>query len=343
MTTEYNLAKQQLGRDGPKVPQLGFGLMGLSAYYAGAPSRQDALKLLDYAADSGCTFWDTSDIYGDNEDLIGEWFKKSGRRDEIFLATKFGFRTDESKLEVIGTAEYVHSACERSLKRLGVSTIDLYQQHRVDANTPIEITVRAMAELVKAGKVRYLGLSECSAATLRRAHAVHPITSVQVEYSPFSLDIEHEKINLLATCRELGVAVIAYSPLSRGLLTGKIRKYEDLEEGDARKDLPRFSKENFHKNLELVDKLDEIAKAKGVSSAQLVLAWIMAQGKDIFPIPGTTKIKYLEQNLGSLNVELSSAEEAQIRSVVNAADVAGGRYYDAVAALAFLDSAPLRD
>jgi aryl-alcohol dehydrogenase-like predicted oxidoreductase len=180
----------------------------------------------------------------------------------------------------------VHSACEKSLRRLGVSTIDLYQQHRVDANIPIEITVKAMAELVKAGKVRYLGLSECSAATLRRAHAVHPITSVQVEYSPFSLDIEHEKNNLLATCRELGVAVMAYSPLSRGLLTGTMRKYEDIPDDDFRKILPRFSKENFHKNLELVDKLDRIAKEKGVSSAELVLAWVMAQGKDIFPIPG---------------------------------------------------------
>jgi len=198
-----------------------------------------------------------------------------------------------------------------------------------------------MAELVKAGKVRYLGLCECSAATLRRAHAIHPISAVQVEYSPFSLDIEHQDINLLATCRELGVAIIAYSPLGRGLLTGTLRKYEDIEEGDVRKTLPRFFKENFYKNIELVNKLEGLAKGKGVSSSQLVLAWVMAQGPDIFPIPGTKKIKYLEQNLASVNVKLSEAEEAEIRSVVNAAEVEGGRYGDKAAAWVNLDTVPL--
>jgi len=340
--TATSIPKLPLGRTGPLVPQLGFGLMGLSAYYSGAPSREDAFKVLDHAANTGCTFWDTSDVYGDNEDLVADWFKKTGRRDEIFLATKFGIAIGDNGVpEIKGTAEYVHAACEKSLKRLGVATIDLYYQHRVDASTPIETTVKALAELVKSGRIRYIGLSECSSATLRRANAVHPITAVQIEYSPFSLDIEHDDIGLLATCRELGVAVVAYSPLGRGLLTGTIRKWEDIEADDVRRHMPRFYKENFHKNIDLVDKLQDIAKEKGVSTSQLALAWVMAQGTDIFPIPGTKKIKYLDENLGSLNVKLSKEEEREVRELVNAAEVKGDRYSDQTGAtLVFLDTPP---
>jgi len=321
------LPTRALGRNGPQVSKLGFGAMGFSSFYNSKNADTEAFyKILDRAADLGCTFWDTSDAYGNNEDVLGTWLARSGRRDEIFLATKFAIYTDEDGTRKIrGDPEHVRAACERSLKRLGVSHIDLYYQHRADQNIPIEITVRAMAELVKEGKVRYLGLSECSAATLRRAHAVHPISAVQVEYSPFTLDIE--KVGVLDTCRELGVAVVAYSPLGRGLLTGKIRTREDLSEHDYRlRAAPRFSEENFPKNLVLVDRLGQIAKRKGVTIGQLTLAWIMAQDELIIPIPGTTKVPYLEENVGSLNVELSHEEEAELRRDVDAAEVSGDRY-----------------
>ncbi|KZT35662.1 aldo-keto reductase, putative [Sistotremastrum suecicum HHB10207 ss-3] len=334
---------RNLGKNGPAVSALGFGAMGISAFYStGKTTDEEALDLLSHIADARCTFWDTSDIYGNNEDIIGEWFKKTGRRKEIFLATKFAFTsTEDGSYLIRGDPEYVHEACDRSLKRLGIDTIDLYYMHRVDGKVPIEKTVTAMAELVKAGKVRHLGLSECSAATLRRAHAIHPISAIQMEYSPFAIDIESEQSKLLATARELGVTVVAYSPLGRGILTGKYRSPSDFEPGDMRHWMPRFSPENFAKNLTLVDKFTEVAKKKGVTAGQVTLAWILAQGEDIIPIPGTKKTKYFDENWAALEVHLSEDQIQELRAAVNEADVAGARYPEALAYLSVQDTPPL--
>ena len=282
-------------------------------------------------------------MYGDNEELLGKWFARNpGAREKVFLATKFaiciapdGSRTTRSD------PEYVKQACEKSLKRLGVDCIDLYYCHRVDRKTPIEKTVRAMAELKNEGKIRYLGLSEVSAATLRRAHKVHPIAAVQIEYSPFSIDIESPETNFLATCRELGVATVAYSPLGRGMLTGQYKSPDDLEEGDFRKAAPRFSAENFPKNLKLVDTLKAIADRKECTPGQLTLAWLMRQGQDIIPIPGTKKEKYLVENWESLKVTLTDGEEKEVRKVVEEADVHGERYRSAMMGSVFADTPEL--
>jgi aryl-alcohol dehydrogenase-like predicted oxidoreductase len=274
--------------------------------------------------------------YGDNEDLLGQWFKANpDKRQEVFLATKFAIREGHV---VDSSPEYVKQACERSLQRLGLSQIDLYYCHRVDQKTPIEFTVQAMADLVNLGKVKHLGLSEISSDTLRRAHKVHPIAAVQVEYSPFALDIESKQIDLLKTCRELGVAVVAYSPLNRGMLTGQIKSPDDFEEGDFRLMSPRFSAENFPKNLKLVDRITEIARNKGVTSGQLTLAWLMAQGEDIFPIPGTTKQERLEENVGSLKVKLSADEEKTIRRACEEAEVGGERYPESFMKMCYADT-----
>jgi aryl-alcohol dehydrogenase-like predicted oxidoreductase len=274
--------------------------------------------------------------YGDNEDLLGQWFKANpDKRQDIFLATKFAVREGHV---VDSSPEYAKQACERSLQRLGLSQIDLYYCHRVDQKTPIEFTVQAMADLVNLGKVKYLGLSEVSSDTLRRAHKVHPITAVQVEYSPFALEIESKQIDLLKTCRELGVAVVAYSPLNRGMLTGQIKSPDDFEEGDFRLMSPRFSAENFPKNLKLVDRITEIAKNKGVTSGQLTLAWLMAQGEDIFPIPGTTKQERLEENVGSLKVKLTADEEKTIRKACEEAEVGGARYPESFMKMCYADT-----
>ncbi len=256
--------------------------------------------------------------------MIGKWFKANpDKRQDIFLATKFAVKNG---MEVDSSPEYVKVAIEKSLQRLGTDHIDLYYCHRVDQKTPIELTVQSMADLVNLKKVKYLGLSEVSSETLRRAHKIHPISAVQIEYSPFALEIESKQIDLLKTCRELGVAVVAYSPLNRGMLTGALKGPDDFEEGDFRRFAPRFSAENFPKNLKLVDRITEIAKAKGVTPGQLTLAWLMAQGEDIFPIPGTTKPERLEENVGSLKVELSKEEEQNIRKACEEAEIAGGRY-----------------
>ncbi|KIM36704.1 hypothetical protein M413DRAFT_449041 [Hebeloma cylindrosporum] len=277
-------------------------------------------------------------MYGDSEDLLGKWFKKTGKRDQIFLATKFGFT--ESGLN--GTPEYVRTAAETSLKRLGVETIDLYYLHRADQNVPIEKTVGAMAELVKEGKVRHLGLSEISSATLRRAHAVHPIAAVQVEYSPFCLDIEDEKIGLLKTCRELGVTIIAYSPLGRGMLTGAYKSHDDIPDDDWRKTIPRFGPQNFPNILKLVKGLQELGAKHDATPGQVTLAWLLAQGEDIIPIPGTKKIKYLKENLGALNVKLTPAEVAEVREIARKADaVQGDRYPASSMHTLFADTPPL--
>lgn len=321
------ITKHKLGQDGPQVPCMGFGLMGLSIAYGATESTEERLKVLDRAYELGETFWDSADIYGDSEELVGEWFKRTGKRNEIFLATKFALTLDDKGgMTIRSDPEYVKAACNKSLGRLGVDSIDLYYCHRVDGKTPVEKTVEAMAELKKEGKIKYLGLSEVSSATLRRAHAVHPITAVQIEYSPFAMDIEHPQIALLKTCRELGVATVAYSPLGRGFLTGAYKSPADFEEGDFRSYSPRFSEENFPKNLELVKHLQDIAEKKNCSAGQLSLAWLLSQGTDIFPIPGTKKIKYLEENMGALQIKLSTAENKEIREAIERVEMSGDRY-----------------
>lgn len=301
--------------------------------------------MLTKAADLGIRFWDTSDIYGPhtNEQLLGKWFKDTGRRREIFLATKFGnLKMPDGSMSVRGDKAWVKQACAESLERLGVEQIDLYYQHRVDTNVPIEETVQAMAELKAAGKIRYLGLSECSAATLRRAHAVHPIAAAQMEFSPFALEIESAQTDFLRTARELGVAIVAYSPLGRGFLTGAIQSRADLDPKDTRASHPRFSEAHFDDNLQLVQKLSELARKKGCTPGQLSLAWVAAQGEDIIAIPGTKRVKYLEENVQAASIRLSQAEEAEIRAVIES--VGGGkgeRYPAAMMARCFGDSPEL--
>ncbi|KZT34482.1 aldo-keto reductase, putative [Sistotremastrum suecicum HHB10207 ss-3] len=338
-----SLATRKLGKNGPEVTAIGFGAMGISAFYTtGKTSDEESFKLLDHIVDSGCTFWDTSDIYMNNEDVIGAWFKRTGRRTEIFLCTKFASSIDKDGNRVVrGDPEYVHQACARSLKRLGIDVIDLYYVHRIDPKVPIEKTVGAIAELVKAGKVRHVGLSECSSETLRRAYAVHPIAAVQMEYSPFALEIESEQTKLLATARELGVAIVAYSPLGRGVLTGQYKSRDDFAPDDFRLAMPRFSAENFDKNLVLVDKLRVLAERKGATPGQLTLAWILAQGPDFIPIPGTKKIKYFDENIGALNVQLTPEEIQEIRAASEAAEVKGGRYPEAMMQYCFGDTPAL--
>lgn len=278
--------------------------------------------------------------YGDNEILLGKWFAANkDKRDDIFLVTKFA--VDQKTFQVDSSPEYAKKCCNASLERLGLPHIDLYYCHRVDGKTPIEKTVEAMVELKKEGKIKYLGLSEVSSSTLRRAHAVHPITAVQVEYSPFALEIESKQIDLLATCRELGVAVVAYSPLCRGILSGALRSPDDFAEDDFRRMMPRFSAENFPKNLKLVDQITEVAKKKGVEASQVTLAWLLAQGDDIFPIPGTTKVNRLKENLGALNVKLSQEEEQYIRKASEEADVGGERYAPELMSQCYADTPAL--
>lgn len=282
-------------------------------------------------------------MYADSEDLLGKWFAANPeKRSSIFLATKFANRILPSGQRAVDSSpEYCKEACARSLKRLGLPYVDLYYCHRLDSKTPIEKTVQAMKELQHEGKVKYLGLSECSAESLRRACKVVHIDCVQVEYSPWALDIESKDIDLLRTCRELGVAVVAYSPIGRGMLSGTIRNRDDLPEGDFRRMAPRFSKENFPKNIKLVDEISEIAKEKGCTPTQLTLAWLMAQGDDIIPIPGTTNPKRLEENLDSLKVKLSKDEEQRIRKVCEEAEISGGRYPESFTAALYADTPAL--
>lgn len=330
-----------------KVAAQGLGCMGMSFGYTsfGGFDDTESAKVFTRAADMGITFWDTSDMYGPetNEKLIGKWFKDTGRREEIFLCTKFGNVYQEGKRGTVrGDAAYVKQACAASLERLGIDTIDLYYQHRVDDKTPIEETVTAMAELKKEGKIRYLGLSECSASTLKRAHAVHPIAAIQMEFSPFALEIESDQTQLLATARSLGVKIVAYSPLGRGFLTNTITSRDDFGAGDVRASHPRFSEEHFDENLKLVSTLSSIAAKKGVTSGQLVLAWVLAQGQDFIPIPGTKRIKYLEENAKAVDVKLSEQEEKEIRAEIE--KVGGGkgaRYPPAMMQKCFGDSPEL--
>ncbi len=316
-----------LGRNGPRVSALGLGCMGMSAFYGGRSDDDAAIAVIHAAIEHGVSLIDTADMYGPhtNEVLVGKAL--AGRRDQVVLATKFGIKldpNDPAARGIDGRPEYVQSACEASLRRLGVDHIDLYYQHRVDPNVPIEDTVGAMARLVEQGKVRFLGLSEAAAATIRRAHAVHPITALQSEYSLWSRDPEHDGV--LETVRELGIGFVPYSPLGRGFLTGAIRSPEDFEADDYRRHSPRFQGENFDRNLQLVERVRELAQAKGVTPGQLALAWVLAQGEDLVPIPGTKRLAYLEENLGALQVKLSAEELAQIEAIFPADAAAGHRY-----------------
>ena len=319
------MQQRQLGKSGPMLSAMGLGCMGMSEFY-GVGDEVESLATIHRALDLGINFLDTADVYGhgDNEILVGKAIRD--RRDKVFLATKFAILRDRANPAlrgVSGKPAYVRSSCEASLKRLGLDHIDLYYQHRVDPDTPIEETVGAMAQLVREGKVRFLGLSEASAATIRRAHAIHPITALQSEYSLWTRDPEDE---VLPTTRELGIGFVPYSPLGRGFLTGQIKKFDDLAVDDFRRFSPRFQGENFQKNLDLVARVDQLAKEKGCTSGQLALAWLLAQGNDLFPIPGTKRRKYLEENVAALGVQLTPANLRRLDEVAPKGVASGQRY-----------------
>jgi aryl-alcohol dehydrogenase-like predicted oxidoreductase len=315
-----------LGPNGPEVSAIGLGCMGMSAFY-GRGDDEESTRTIHRALELGCNFLDTSDMYGPhtNEELVGRAI--AGRRDEVFLASKFGIKIEPGegdgppRRSLDGSPDYVRAACEGSLQRLKTDHIDLYYQHRVDPDTPIEETVGAMAELIAAGKVRHLGLSEASAATIRRAHAVHPITAVQTEYSLWTRDVEAE---ILPTLQELGIGLVAYSPLGRGFLSGRFSSPEELDEGDFRRYGPRFSGENLTANLKLAERVKELAEEKGIAPGQLALAWVLHRWEQIVPIPGTKRVSYLEENLAAAEIELSPEEVRRIAEEVPAAS--GDRY-----------------
>jgi aryl-alcohol dehydrogenase-like predicted oxidoreductase len=319
--------QRNLGGEGLVVSELGLGCMGMSEFY-GTGDEDESIATIHRAIELGITFLDTADMYGPftNEKLVGKAI--SGRRDQVVLATKFGNERSEdgARLGINGTPEYVRRACDASLQRLGVDHIDLYYQHRVDPDTPVEETWGAMKELVEAGKVRYLGVSEAAPETIRRAHAVHPVSALQTEYSLWSRDVEDE---ILPTARELGIGFVPYSPLGRGFLTGQINSPDDFEEDDFRRNSPRFQGENFERNLDLVRRVREIADEKGVTPGQLALAWLLHQGDDVVPIPGTKRRKYLEENAAAAEIELTGEDLSRIEEVAPAGAAAGERYDEA--------------
>jgi aryl-alcohol dehydrogenase-like predicted oxidoreductase len=319
------MKQSKLGNQGLIASQMGLGCMGMSEFYGNA-NEAESLRTINKAIDSGVNLLDTADMYGPfkNEILLSKVLKE--RRNEVVLATKFGIvrsATDPTVRGFNGSPEYCKKACEGSLQRLGIETIDLYYLHRIDPNIPIEETVGAMADLVKEGKIRYIGLSEVAPATLRRAFKVHPISALQTEYSLWSREPEDE---IIPACRELGVGFVPYSPLGRGFLTGEIKSFDDLAPDDFRRFSPRFQGENFEKNLVLVDKIKQLASEKGCTASQLALAWVMAQGDDIFPIPGTKRVKYLEENIAAADIKLSKEELAEINAIAPKDVAAGTRY-----------------
>ncbi|CAG8004598.1 unnamed protein product [Penicillium salamii] len=328
MSTSNFLSARRLGRNGPIVPRLGFGLMGSSGVYGRPAGDKERLRFLDQAYERGERFWDTADKYGDSEDLLSQWFAANPeKRKKIVLATKFGIKTTAGipGFSVDSTPEYCRQAIEKSLERLGLPFVDVYYVHRLDKITPIEKTMEAMVELKTAGRIKHIGLSECSAESLRRACVVHPVTCVQVEYSLFCRDIESPQTQLLEVARELGVAIVAYSRLGNGLLGGAIRSREDVTKpNDSRWALPWLSEANIHQNLVVLDKISQFAQSMSLTPAQLALAWLLAQGDDIFPIPGTSNIHRLEENLRSLSVSLSNRDEQVLREASEG--IVGGRF-----------------
>ncbi|KAF2498732.1 Aldo/keto reductase [Lophium mytilinum] len=332
-----------LGKNGPSVPQLGFGLMGMSYdSYGSIPSDEERFAILDRAYELGARFWDSSDLYGDNEVLLAKWFKRTGKRSEIFLATKFGFVKGSPSYAVNSSGEYCKTACAESLRLLEIDYIDLYYMHHANPKTPIEETMRALVELKAEGKIKHIGLSAVSSATLRRAVAIGPVDAVQVDYSPFVLEIESDVgTNILSTCRELGIAVVAAMPLGRGMITSTFAAGKPTgDEKDKRPVvMPRFQEGNRAKNIQVVSQFQAVAEKRGCTVAQLALAWLLKQGDDVIPIPGTKRLKYLEENWAAVDIKLSDEDEKEIRRFLETADIAGTALPPAFANHAYVDTA----
>ncbi|GMP54316.1 hypothetical protein CsSME_00019527 [Camellia sinensis var. sinensis] len=333
------VGRMKLGSQGLEVSRQGLGCMGMSAFYGPPKPEEDMIKLIHHSINSGVTFLDTSDIYGPhtNETLLGKALK-GGMRDNVELASKFGIIYADGKTEIRGDSGYVRVACEASLKRLDMDCIDLYYQHQIDARVPIEITMGELKKVVEEGKIKYIGLSEASPSTIRRAHAVHPITAIQLEWSLWTRDVEEE---IVPTCRELGIGIVAYSPLGRGFLSSGPKLVENFANEDFRKHLPRFQPENMQHNKNMFERVNDIAEKKGCTPGQLALAWVHHQGSDVCPIPGTTKIANLDQNIGALSVKLTPEEMSELESIASVDEVKGDRYGEGLTTWKNSDTPPL--